>query len=267
MDREFGFRLLKGRQGMEGHVRGGPEGDRIVLRGLTPGQGYTLYQIAGYEMRKLSELKADAQGSARYAAALAGRYLVEGAGRAALWEDEGRPEENYLLAAALLARMERQKKAALQEEKKEQFTPPAPLPRPIEAAPIPQAEKEREQEASPPEMPRKVSYALRPAGEGEAADDLPPLIWPRGTEELQSYFDLLPPFAPMDWAGWRFIRAKSPVKACPFLALGYTAREGRVAQIAYALPGLPFHPPAPLPGYRYMPGRNGQGYWVLIKTV
>lgn len=98
---------------------------------------------------------------------------------------------------------------------------------------------------------------------------LQPLQWPEGTAELRAYFDTLPPSAPFDEPGWRFVRV--PLESggpAPFCEVGVRVHGRRVVEAAYALPGQPDRPlPRPLEGYRWESGRHGQGYWVLRQAL
>ena len=98
---------------------------------------------------------------------------------------------------------------------------------------------------------------------------LQPLQWPEGTAELRAYFDALPPSAPFDEPGWRFVRV--PLEGgepAPFCEVGVRVLGRRVVEAAYALPGQPDCPlPRSLEGYRWQTGRHGQGYWVLRQAL
>lgn len=98
---------------------------------------------------------------------------------------------------------------------------------------------------------------------------LQPLLWPEGTAELRAYFDALPPSAPFDEPGWRFVRV--PLESgepAPFCEVGVRVHGRRVVEAAYALPGQSDRPlPRPLKGYRWESGRHGQGYWVLRQAL
>ena len=94
---------------------------------------------------------------------------------------------------------------------------------------------------------------------------LPALQWPNSLEALRGYFDTLPPSAPFDEPGWRFVRV--PLEGgepALFCEVGVRIKGHRVTEAAYALPGQPDRPlPRSLQGYRWQTGRHGQGYWVL----
>ena len=98
---------------------------------------------------------------------------------------------------------------------------------------------------------------------------LQPLQWPEGTAELRAYFDTLPPSAPFDEPGWRFVRV--PLERggpAPFCEVGVRVEGRRVTQAAYALPGEANQPLSrELQGYLWQTGRHGQGYWVLRQAL
>ena len=98
---------------------------------------------------------------------------------------------------------------------------------------------------------------------------LPVLRWPKGLAELPGWFASLPPAAPFDAPGWRFVEvplaADAPAASC---AVGILARGGRLLRVAYALPGRAAAlPPGGLRDYCWMQGRHGQGYWVRFQTL
>ncbi len=98
---------------------------------------------------------------------------------------------------------------------------------------------------------------------------LPTLFWPTAVKELERYFFTYPPFAPFDAPGWRFVQVPmASGSRIPYYAVGMLARDGKVAQVAYAVPGeRGTLPPAGFSGYRWQQGRNGQGYWTLWKKA
>ena len=95
---------------------------------------------------------------------------------------------------------------------------------------------------------------------------LPPLRFPEAWAELAAYFTALPPFAPFEAPGWRFVQVPLPEGSPgPWCAVGYHARGGRVQRIAYAVPcGEEDSPPPELTGYQRTPGRHGQWYWLKL---
>lgn len=94
---------------------------------------------------------------------------------------------------------------------------------------------------------------------------LPQRVWPESLAELAPYFDSLPPCAPFDAPGWRFVQVPLPEGSPgPWCAVGIRCRGGDIYQVAYAIPGeQEALPPGGLHGYRWHEGRHGQGYWVL----
>lgn len=102
-----------------------------------------------------------------------------------------------------------------------------------------------------------------------ALDALPTLYWPESVKDLQVYFETLPPCAPFDAPGWRFVKVSLPDRSpAPFCAVGVKVQSQAVTEVAYALPGLQGTlPPPGLRGYRWQTGRNGQGYWTLWQSL
>ncbi len=98
---------------------------------------------------------------------------------------------------------------------------------------------------------------------------LPKLKWPSAVKELENYFSTYPPFAPFDAPGWRFVQVPMAAgSTIPYYAVGMLARDGKVTQVAYAVPGERGGlPPPGFSGYRWQQGRNGQGYWTLWKRA
>lgn len=137
-------------------------------------------------------------------------------------------------------------------------------PSPVEPAPPP---KDDPPALPQPEPVHEVCHLAPPSGGTSDAGvwQLRPLLWPEELAELKLYFDSLPPSAPFDLPGWRFVRVPlSSGQPAPYCDVGLRAKGGRVVEVAYALPGQPGRlPPGGLRGYRWQEGRNGQGYWVL----
>lgn len=109
--------------------------------------------------------------------------------------------------------------------------------------------------------------ALTPKTPGAApVDRLRPLRWPIRWQQLAHYFEQYPPFAPFDLPGWRFVRV--PMARGGSFAVGRLCQEDRVQRVAYAVPGQRNQPPPKeFARYRWHPGRDGQGYWVLWQQV
>jgi len=95
-------------------------------------------------------------------------------------------------------------------------------------------------------------------------DDLRPLLWPEPLKDLKPYFDLMPPCAPFDAPGWRFVRAPLPKGGPgPVCYIGVRPLDGCVTEAAYALPAVGCTPPEGLESYRLETGRHQKRYWVL----
>ena len=141
-----------------------------------------------------------------------------------------------------------------------------PASRPDAARPTPSASPAPAPDASArcwkPPLPPSVRPRL-------TVGALPVLCWPKGLAELPGWFASLPPAAPFDAPGWRFVEvplaADAPAASC---AVGILARGGRLLRVAYALPGRAAAlPPGGLRDYCWMQGRHGQGYWVRFQTL
>lgn len=242
-----GYGMLRGRQGAAGFVRETAGARRVTALGLTPGADTALWRLDEEKACPCNRGTADQAGKWEAETAAAGTLFVTAAGRVLLWEEGESAEETYLRCCNTL------KKAT-------------------EKRPVPQTPPVTEKAASVPDPPPVISLEEPPADEPETVlrvpkntppvDGLPALLWPRGTEEIRPFFEMLPPFAPFYAPGWRFVRAPSPLPGTAYCALGRYIRNGRVERIAYALPGSPYRPPAELPGYRYR-----QGYWVLEQPI
>lgn len=131
-----------------------------------------------------------------------------------------------------------------------------PVQPPPAVAPTVQPTKE-------PPADEKASVPVSPAPLPKL-DDLAPLLWPEALNDLKPYFELLPPCAPFDAPGWRFVRAPLPAGGPgPACYIGIHALDGRVRQAAYALPATGRVPPEGLESYRFETGRHQKSYWVL----
>ena len=233
--------------------------DTCGLRGrcaAPPGTETALWRIEAGKACRCAKGTADREGNWAAETDGAGTLFVTAAGRVTLWEGGPSAEETYCRCCSAL------KKAAEKTQQK-RTPPPAPPEKP---------DPEEKNAAQEPPVPRKTPAAAETSAVPEPArrasadtppvDALPVLSWPRGTEELRPFFELLPPFSPFYAPGWRFVRAPSPLPGTAYCALGRYVRDGRVRRVAYALPGTPYRPPAELPGYRYH-----LGYWVLEKEA
>ncbi len=116
----------------------------------------------------------------------------------------------------------------------------------------------------PPDIPAAGTVQSRPP-----VTALPRLHWPNAVKELENYFSTYPPYAPFDAPGWRFVQVPMAAgSTIPYYAVGMLARDGKVTQVAYAVPGdRGALPPPGFSGYRWQQGRNGQGYWTLWKRA
>ena len=230
-----GYGMLRGRQGAAGFVREEAGTRHVTVLGLMPGAETALWHLDGGVACPCARGTADQAGKWDAETAAPGTLFVTAAGRVLLWEEGESAEETYLRCCQKLKK--------------------ATEPRIVQ-----KAAQEKEKTASVPEPPHQdePETVLRAPSETPPVDGLPALIWPRGTEVIRPFFEMLPPFAPFYAPGWRFVRAPSPLPGTAYCALGRYVRNGWVERIAYALPGSPYRPPAELPGYRYR-----QGYWVL----
>lgn len=234
------FRFLRG-QRAQGCVRVSGEEMLLSLQGLSPGL-CALYGIAEGRAEKLADFMAAEDGSAAVTARAAEKVFLTDPQGVALWEEREDGEINYWQAASLLRQLQR---------------PPL------------MTEPRQEAEEPPPAEPDadEPPYRLRESGGEAPVDALPELRWPNEARSLKPFFEAHVPFAPFDAPGWRFIRLPSPLRDVPFYAVGVRAVNDAVTQIAWAVPGSPLAAPAALPGYRYQPGRGGQGYWTMWKTL
>lgn len=92
------------------------------------------------------------------------------------------------------------------------------------------------------------------------ADQLPALQWPAAFQPLAVYFDRYPPLRLMDWPGWRFVHVPQGKGG---LWIGYRQQDGRIAQVAYALPAEA-QPPE---GQTFRPARTADGQTVQLLVL
>ena len=90
--------------------------------------------------------------------------------------------------------------------------------------------------AMPPAASAKPSGIPQPAKPdcqpmGRPADRLPVLQWPAPFQSLAVYFAHNQPLRLMNWPSWRFVSVPESK-----LWIGYSQQDGRVRQVAYALP-------------------------------
>ncbi len=280
----FGYRLMRGRQGVSGHARAMGNRTALSARGLTPGEPCVLYALRERGPERLESLIVGQDGRAQFMVQAEEPLFAAQDGRVVLWEDGPDAEAQYLLASAWIGKENKRKSRATDTSaiRRDGEVSPATLAHTpavhlaaetitsvaVAKETVKAAEPETSVREKRSEQPNgQKRFVLRPAGSGEAADALPILRWPAGTEDLRLNCALRPPFAPFDAPGWRFVQVPSPLPHVPFCAVGYRARDARVKEIAYAIPGPQNRPPVRLAGYHYRPGRRGQGYWVMTKRV
>ncbi len=281
---DFSYRFLQGRGGAEGHAVRRAEGQRLQARGLPPGAECILYQWQGEGARPIARGKTEASGQILFSALPDGPLFLALAGRPVLWEADG-AETGYFRAWDFLRRAQQRERKRekirrdVQEEKQEQ--PSAAQAAADEAAEETgdEALKVSADEASQDAKDEAVEetgnealaavdertevagegYALRAPAAAPGTDELPAWVFPGRAAALAPYFRACPPIQPFPAPGWHFVRAPSPLPGVAYCALGFLPREDRAEKIAYAVPGGPYRPPAPLPGYRYH-----EGFWLLI---
>lgn len=248
----FGYELMGGRGGAAGVMRSEGDGRRISAQGLPPGAEAAVYLISGGRARRVFAAPADERGRMEALIPREGTAFVAADGRLMLYQTGDSPEEGFALASSALKKLLSPPSAPIPEKKPE---------------PPPAADEETQAAAPLSDHPQEEAYSLRAPTRGEPVDELPFLHWPKGTEEIRAYFDALPPIAPFEAAGWRFVRLPSPLPGVAYCALGRYAAADRVTRLCYALPGVPQRPPTALPGYRYRPAKGGMGYWIAEREV
>lgn len=284
---EFGYRLLRGREGVSGHIRGMGRDCRIAVRGLTPGWDCALYALREGRATLCCRQRVDGEGQVMLSTAQPGRLFLTAGERVVAWEEGPASGETYFQACQWLqkeAEQKRQKERADQKNEAARAEPEAIHEKKTDEA---SAEEQRAEDApeSPPPSSREpwqayepaaraspveeapAPYTLRAPGVGEPVDALPALRWAAAVREMQRFFRGRMPFAPFPAPGWRFVRAPSSIPGVPYCAVGYWAMDGIVRKTAWAVPGMPQRPPVPLPGYHYRPGANGMGYWVIERET
>ncbi|MBQ8202164.1 MAG: hypothetical protein IJZ74_10425 [Clostridia bacterium] len=94
------------------------------------------------------------------------------------------------------------------------------------------------------------------------------LRWPDCFAALRPYFETLPPCAPFDAPGWRFVRVDLPQGApAGWCYLGVRPVCGQAEEICWAVPGCRNAPPPALQGYRWFTSPRGDGYWIALQTT
>lgn len=259
----LGYRFFKGRQGAAGYMRRMDGGCAVCCQGLVPGESYALRALP--LGNALGESRADGDGCLVFHGAYPAELFLSQGGQVTLW-DGG--DEGFLLAQECLRRLrcpvKREEEETKQIETGDMIVLPD-LPE-MDAQKTPEERPEEEPEERTPEKPLP-DYSLRSASAAAPVDGLPPLLWPKGTEHVQKYFQLYPPIRLFDEPQWRFVRTPSPIRQAAYCAVGRHVAGDAVDALAYAVPGGPYNPPAPLPGYQYRMGKEGMGYWVMRKKA
>lgn len=118
-------------------------------------------------------------------------------------------------------------------------------------------------------MPVEGTVLRRKSSDRKPMFHLQSVYWPCEISEIKEYFDTLPPSAPFDAPGWRFVRVM--LQSCRpegWCEVGVRVENHAVAEITYALPGAwAESPPDGLQGYQWYRGRNGQGYWLMRQAM
>lgn len=277
---DFSYRFLQGRGGAEGHALRRGEGQQLQARGLPPGAECILYQWQGEGACPIARGKTEASGQILFSALPDGPLFLALAGQPVLWEADA-AEMGYFRAWDFLRRAQQREREeerrrtenrrAIPEEKQEK---PSPAQAAADEAPTVSADeasqdaKDEAVEVAADETPETADerteaagedYVLRSPAAASGTDALPAWLFPGRAAALAPYFRVCPPIRPFSAPGWHFVRAPSPLPGVAYCALGFLAREDRAEKIAYAVPGSPYRPPAPLPGYRYH-----EGFWLLI---
>lgn len=105
MEMNYGYRLLRGRNGATGHVRAQKDGQFITLRGLEPGAVCAVYGFAQGEAAPRAQGQVDREGGARFFLPEDGKIFAVVGEKVALWEEEGNAEENYFRACQSLTKL------------------------------------------------------------------------------------------------------------------------------------------------------------------
>ena len=98
----FGYRLMRGRQGVSGHARA--MGSRAVLsvRGLSPDEPCVLFALRDRGAERLETRKVGRDGTAQFMIGAEESLFAAQGSRVVLWEDGPDAEEQYLRACAWL---------------------------------------------------------------------------------------------------------------------------------------------------------------------
>ncbi len=282
----YQYCMLRGKAGAAGYLRS--DGQKTILRGtgLSPGTCYAAYIWSDGTAHLLARTEADGNGGLQLSAPGEQHMFLAGAAGVVLWEEGENGERNFWQTQMALkawqetelqkTRAKEEDAACIKEEKKEpkekirqrkRLNAASEIKRFRRAVRGKEKPEEEKMAAMDPAPDTESHDALRPVSNAPPADTLPTLIWPEAAAHLKPYFETLPPFMPFDAPGWRFVRVPSPLRGVAYCAVGIFARDARIEQVVYAVPGTAQRAPAMLPGYRYQMGRSGQGYWTLRQQV
>lgn len=162
--------------------------------------------------------------------------------------------EGRLLASGGISGMPACSNAALQEAVSHFLSVPQADSRPAPVEPPEDAASVVENKQHPPAQPPLFA--------------LTGLHWPHAFVHLKPYFDRLLPCSPFEAPGWRFVRIELQADApAPWCLLGRQTAGSEVQQICWAVPGRQEQCPAELHGYRWIAGREGDGFWILLQSA
>ena len=268
----YGYRLLRGREGEGGYLRGQGEKTLLSARNLRPNTEYRWFSgddepqtVQSGEKGALLQLVPNGVDG----------FLACGEG-VVLWPD-GEDQALFFFRAQERLKKELNPKpengaeetgaapadqTAAQTPGEKQETPRPSAPRDENAAQVTREAGEEPLQEAPGEAPM-----LRSFHDAEPAFSLPLLIWPGEIASWKSFFEKGAAFSPFDAPGWRYVKAPSPAPGVPFCGLGVQIQGRGIHQAAYLLPGNAALPPAGLRGARFERGKDGAGYWVVRKTL
>ena len=126
----FGYRLMRGRQGVSGHARAMGSRTALSARGLTPGEPCVLYALRDRGPELLESRIVERDGRAQFMVQAEEPLFAAHNGRVVLWEDGPDAEAQFLLASAWIGK---------EHERKPNATDASASQRGGEASPAPAA--------------------------------------------------------------------------------------------------------------------------------